>query len=67
VVASRRARGGHRTTRAEAGLTQTSVAFGGDGAGTVVTDDVAQVLHHGGRERRMRWGSRGGGGRRGAG
>jgi hypothetical protein len=35
-----------------------TVALGGGGAGTVVTDDAAQVLHHGERERRVRWGSR---------
>jgi hypothetical protein len=34
-----------------------AVAFGGGGAGTVVADDAAQVLHHGERERRVRWGS----------
>jgi hypothetical protein len=34
------------------------VAFGDGGAGTVVTGDVALVLHHGERERRVRWGSR---------
>jgi hypothetical protein len=34
-----------------------AVAFGGGGAGTVVTNDAALVLHHGERER-MRWGSR---------
>jgi hypothetical protein len=37
------------------------VAFAGGGAGTVVTDNAAQVLHHEERERerRVRWGSRG--------
>jgi hypothetical protein len=33
-------------------------AFDDSGAGTVVTDDAAQVLHHGERKRRVRWGSR---------
>jgi hypothetical protein len=32
------------------------VAFDGGGAGTVVADDATQILHHGGRERRLRWG-----------
>jgi hypothetical protein len=31
------------------------VAFGGGGAGTVVVNDVALVLHHGERERKVRW------------
>jgi hypothetical protein len=35
-----------------------AMAFGGSGAGTVVADDAAQVLHHRERERRVRWGSR---------
>jgi hypothetical protein len=34
------------------------VAFGGGGAGTVVADDMALVLHHGERERRVRWAPR---------
>jgi hypothetical protein len=34
------------------------VAFGGGGAGMVVTDDAAQVLHHKERGRKVRWGSR---------
>jgi hypothetical protein len=34
------------------------VAFCGGGAGTVVADDAAQVLHHGERGRKVRWGSR---------
>jgi hypothetical protein len=34
------------------------MAFDGGGAGTVVADDAAQVLHHGERKRRVRWGSR---------
>jgi hypothetical protein len=33
-------------------------AFDGGGAGTVVTDDAAQLLHHGERKRWVRWGSR---------
>jgi hypothetical protein len=32
------------------------VAFDGGGAGTVVTDDAALVLHHGERWRKVRWG-----------
>jgi hypothetical protein len=32
--------------------------FDGGGAGTVVADDVAQVLQHGEGKRRVRWGSR---------
>jgi hypothetical protein len=32
------------------------VAFGGGGAGTVVADDAALVLHHGERGRKVRWG-----------
>jgi hypothetical protein len=32
--------------------------FGSGGAGTVVTNDAAQVLHHGESERKVRWGSR---------
>jgi hypothetical protein len=35
-----------------------AVAFSGGGAGTVVANDMAQVLHHGEREGRLRWGSR---------
>jgi hypothetical protein len=35
-----------------------TVAFDGGGAGTVVAVDAAQVMHHGERERRVRWGSR---------
>jgi hypothetical protein len=35
-----------------------AAVFDGGGAGTVVTDDVAHVLHHGERKRRVRWGSR---------
>jgi hypothetical protein len=35
-----------------------AVEFDGSVAGTVVADDVAQVLHHGERKRRVRWGSR---------
>jgi hypothetical protein len=34
------------------------VAFGGGGAGTVVADDAALVLHHGERGRKVRWGPR---------
>jgi hypothetical protein len=34
------------------------VAFGGGRAGMVVASDAAQVLLHGERERRVRWGSR---------
>jgi hypothetical protein len=35
-----------------------AVAFDGNGAGTVVADDVALVLHHGERGRKVRWGPR---------
>jgi hypothetical protein len=35
-----------------------TVKFDGGGAGTVVADDVAQVLQHGEGKRRVRWGSR---------
>jgi hypothetical protein len=41
-----------------------TVAFGDGGAGTVVTDDAALVLHHGERGRKVRWEPRKG--RRGA-
>jgi hypothetical protein len=34
------------------------VAFDGSGAGTVVADDAALVLHHGERGRKVRWGPR---------
>jgi hypothetical protein len=34
------------------------VAFDGGGAGTVVADDTALVLHHGERERKVKWGRR---------
>jgi hypothetical protein len=34
------------------------VAFGGGGAGTVVADDTALVLHHGERGRKVSWGPR---------
>jgi hypothetical protein len=68
-VSSWRPLGGHRATRAEAGLTQTmarrwvvgrrcAVAFGGGGASTVVADNAAQVPHHGERGRKVRWGPR---------
>jgi hypothetical protein len=35
-----------------------AVAFGSSGAGTVVADDMAQVLHHGERGREVKWGPR---------
>jgi hypothetical protein len=35
-----------------------AVAVAGGGACTVVTDDIVLVLHHGGRERKVRWGPR---------
>jgi hypothetical protein len=35
-----------------------AVVFGNGGAGTVVTDDAALVLHHGERGRKVRWGLR---------
>jgi hypothetical protein len=35
-----------------------AVAFGGGGASIVVADDATQVLHHGERDKRVRWGSR---------
>jgi hypothetical protein len=37
---------------------RSAVAFDGCGAGTVVADDAAQVLHHGERKRRVMLGSR---------
>jgi hypothetical protein len=35
-----------------------TVAVDGGGARTVVADEAALVLHHGGRERKVRWGPR---------
>jgi hypothetical protein len=59
--------GWRRARRSAAGLTQLVarrwssgrrgvVAVDGGGAGAVVADDRALALHHGGREREVRWG-----------
>jgi hypothetical protein len=50
--------GAHLNSGASVGQWGGAATFDGGGVGTVVADDAAEVLHHGERKRRVRWGSR---------